>query len=724
MRTQKKQLPTQSYDLAVRTTCPSCGAGCGLKVFIKDGRAVGIYGDEENQLNKGSLCPRGLYALHHLYHEKRILRPLLRERLSDSFHPATWEEALDHVTEKLKNIRQKYSPESVTLHLTPQAGFGHAALGNVFAKHYGTPNVEDDFSRRSTAAGVILHQMLGNPANGCAMSSRHEWPSSQAILMVGVDPATTDPVTIGPILDAKDRGTQIIILDSRNSISMGKANLPLKCRVGTEKAVLFSMAQVIFQENLQNHDFLEHWVEGLEDLKALCLTYAPAEVEKLSGVKKDDIIQAARIFAKNFPSMVIGQSRVGSRFADAGFIYGMVSLAALTGSIGCPGGGLNLFSNFPPINFKAHESRGIEIEKSNLTQAGSGSKIWQAITENKPYALHGIIWDTNPLAFYPRGKKVREALKKVGLIIYLGQYPNLTYHHSHVVFPIASFLEAEGLVFGSVGRNLQWANQAVEPRGECRPADDFWGGLLKRFNVASSYPFIMESGKVNIREMSRFFLEGSPLTAGITPELLDPGKNTPGGIQWPGSQREIDFPTHRAAVRGGERLFAPGTRFPGSEKRFPTLTGKINLSPAQITEEKGFQNFIRTSPPLKFHGGNKFQLLTGEVVDFMPAAGFWALPQKPEKLLYVQIHPKRAKELGVQNGDKVAVENNWGKIEAPAWVTDLVDEESIFCPLGAEPYDPIFPYESPCGLMDFVPEGENCGRRYLETTEVRVRKIS
>ena len=88
MRIQKKQLPIRPFDTVVKTTCPSCGAGCGLKVFIKDGRAVEIYGDEENQLNKGSLCPRGLMALSHLYQEKRLLVPLLRERLSDPFRDA------------------------------------------------------------------------------------------------------------------------------------------------------------------------------------------------------------------------------------------------------------------------------------------------------------------------------------------------------------------------------------------------------------------------------------------------------------------------------------------------------------------------------------------------------------------------------------------------------------------------------------------------------------
>ncbi len=123
MRIQKKQLPIRQFDTVVRTTCPSCGAGCGLKVFTKDGRAVEIYGDEENQLSKGSLCPRGLSALAHLYHEKRLLVPLLRKRLSDPFREATWEEALDYVAQKIEQSFRT-APESLYIRLSSDAGLG------------------------------------------------------------------------------------------------------------------------------------------------------------------------------------------------------------------------------------------------------------------------------------------------------------------------------------------------------------------------------------------------------------------------------------------------------------------------------------------------------------------------------------------------------------------------------------------------------------------------
>ncbi|MCX5914365.1 MAG: molybdopterin-dependent oxidoreductase, partial [Deltaproteobacteria bacterium] len=288
MRIQKKQLPIRPFDTVVKTTCPSCGAGCGLKVFIKDGRAVEIYGDEENQLNKGSLCPRGLMALSHLYQEKRLLVPLIRERLADPFREATWEEALDHVAQKLqKSFRDL--PESLYLRLSPYAGFGNIALGTAWGKHWGTPNIDSDLDPDSSVVSTVMRHMLGVAVNGCAMSARHEWSASQAMLLVGVDPATTDPVAFGAVLDAKDRGTRIMVLDSRNTLTMRKAHLSLKCRVGAEQTVLLAIAHVLLRENLGHEEFLKQWVVGLEDFQALCREYSPEIAENVSGVKKENI---------------------------------------------------------------------------------------------------------------------------------------------------------------------------------------------------------------------------------------------------------------------------------------------------------------------------------------------------------------------------------------------------------------------------------------------------
>lgn len=723
MRIQKKQLPVRPFDRVVKTTCPSCGAGCGLKVFVKDGQVVEIYGDEENQLNKGSLCPRGLMALSHLYQEKRLLAPLIRDKLSDPFREATWDEALDHVAQKLQKSFQT-SPETLYIRLSPHAGFGNIALGTVWGKHWGTPHIDSDLNPETSVAGAVMRPMLGLEVNGCAMSARHEWSASQAMLLVGVDPATTDPVAFGAVLDAKDRGARILVLDSRNTLTMRKAHLPLKCRVGTEQAVLLALANVLFGENLVNEEFLKQWAVGREDFRRLCREYSPETAENMSGIKREAIIEAARIFAESFPSMVIGYSRSGSQQTGAGLIYAMIALAAITGTIGCPGGGVSLLNNFPPIEIKGESSKEDRKPEDKLTGDRNGSAAWRAIAEGRPCQIRGIIWDTDPLMFCPEGGKVIEGLRKMDLIVYLGYYPNVAFHQAHVVFPLATFLETEGLVFSGAGRNIQWANRTVSPRGKSRPAEDFWGGLMVRLNFSSHYPFILEKGEVNIREMTRYFLQRSPLLAGITPELLDPEKNPGGGIQWPAPAEEVDFPNHRAAVRGREGLFRPGTQIPGTGKRFPTPTGKIDLSPKRISTESGFYNLAHVSIPERALKANELILVTGEIVDSLPSAGFWAVSQKFQIPLFAQIHPKKARELGVQNGDRILLENKRGKMEAPAWVTDQVEVNMVFCPSGADPYDPDFPVANSRGLFEFIAENEGCGRRIMGSTHVKVRKVS
>jgi anaerobic selenocysteine-containing dehydrogenase len=321
-------------------------------------------------------------------------------------------------------------------------------------------------------------------------------------------------------------------------------------------------------------------------------------------------------------------------------------------------------------------------------------------------------------------RKIAEGLRKMELIVYLGTYPNAAYHQAHVVFPLTTFLETEGLVFSSVGRNIQWANQTVPPMGNARPAEDFWGGLMGRMNFSSPYPFIRKTGAVNIREMTRYFLQSSPLLAGITPELLDPEKNPAGGIQWPAPNDEIEFPSQKAAVRGREGLFRPGSQIPGTERRFPTPTGKIDLSPAKISAEPGFENFAKI--PILENGlkARQMILITGETVDSLPAAGFWAAPQHLQIPLFAQIHPKKARALGVQTGDRILLENARGKLEAPVWITDQVEENMVFCPIGTDSYDPNFPILSSRGLFEFLPENDGRGRRMPESTLVKVRKSS
>jgi len=95
----------------IRTTCPYCGVGCQMWLHVKEGKIVKVTGVKQAQPNQGRLCVKGRFGYDFIYSEERLKTPMIRE--NGGFRPASWDEALDLVTERLKDAINKYGPDSV-----------------------------------------------------------------------------------------------------------------------------------------------------------------------------------------------------------------------------------------------------------------------------------------------------------------------------------------------------------------------------------------------------------------------------------------------------------------------------------------------------------------------------------------------------------------------------------------------------------------------------------
>jgi formate dehydrogenase major subunit len=95
----------------IRSTCPYCGVGCQLKLHVKDGRIVMVTGVEDGAPNKGRLCVKGRYGYDFIYSQERLTTPLIRENAD--FREASWEEALDLVANKFKEIIASDGPDAI-----------------------------------------------------------------------------------------------------------------------------------------------------------------------------------------------------------------------------------------------------------------------------------------------------------------------------------------------------------------------------------------------------------------------------------------------------------------------------------------------------------------------------------------------------------------------------------------------------------------------------------
>ncbi|ODS35303.1 hypothetical protein BEH94_08790 [Candidatus Altiarchaeales archaeon WOR_SM1_SCG] len=731
MELQQRQESMRDYDTVRRTTCENmCETGCGMKIFVKDGKIVDIFGDDEHSQSKGSLCPKGLASFQHIYNPIRVKYPMIRETLDDKFRRVSWDKALDFVAERMKATAKKYGPEALYIHRTGRSSMGNKWGGARFGKLFGTPNIFGQGPICTESPGIATNYTFGAKDLGRLMNPSQDWVNSKCIMIVGSNMAACEVITFRWVLDAKERGAKVIVIDPRFNATMAKADIAMRLRPGTDAALTMAMANIIIREELYDKKFVNKWVKGFEEWAEECRKWTPEKAENVTWVPKETIIEAARTFAQNTPSQVTGNLGTAQVYNSININRCYVGLLALTGSIGVPGGGWNWLHNCrPPISYGnplkkgrtyPHPKRPPLSDKLVPWGDNSAGGILNPILTGKPYPIKGIIWNGNLMAQLPNVNKFKKAMKNIDIAVHLSIHPNLTYQHAHAVFPISCWVEREGLVHHGNNRLMQWYNQIIEPLWECRADIDFWAGLADRFGWEEEFPWRKDvtekdgskGWRIDKRKMTDWFNSLEPMTAGCMSDVLDPEKNPPGGIMWPCySRKEAVFDKkHNATVRG-KWIMYEDEPYPESDppQRFPTPSGKIEMASDEL-KNLGWDSVpIHREPsetPIaspKLYKKYPLVLSTGRLVAHFHEMGhWWPWTSEVEPDRFIQIHPRVAKILGVEDGDIVVAENDRGPIEGPAWVSEMVDPREVWIPEGFDEVQPFHPYESVNVLIDDI----------------------
>ena len=260
----------------VRTTTwsagPGCHGGCGVLAHIKDGKLIKLEGDPDHPWNQGRLCARALAMTQYVNHKDRITRPLKRvgKRGEGKWEEISWEEAFDYIEKKMKGIREEYGPESVIFSMGTGRDIGPWICMLAYA--FGSPNVMFSLSG-SACYGPRLSAC--NTFQGCYcvfdagqwLPGRYEDPRfklPETIIIWGYNISATCPDNLFGhwIIDMMKRGTKIICVDPRLSFFASRSKHWLQLRPGTDAALAMGMLNVIINEDLYDHDFLEKWTNG------------------------------------------------------------------------------------------------------------------------------------------------------------------------------------------------------------------------------------------------------------------------------------------------------------------------------------------------------------------------------------------------------------------------------------------------------------------------------
>ena len=636
----------------IPTTCPHCGTGCQMNLLVKNNRLVGVE-PLDGPANKNLLCVKGKFASYKFVGSgDRLTEPLIKR--NGIFEPASWEEALTLVSSKFNEIKAENGADAL-------AGFSCSRATNednyVFQKMvraaFGTNNV-DNCARVCHSASVHgLAQTLGSGAMTNPIADITE--DVDMILLVGSNPEEAHPVIGAQIRQAIQTGTQVVVVDPRKINLVKDSALHLQVQAGTNVAFANGMMHVILKEGLADRHFIEERTEGFSDLEKMVADYTPEKVAEICHIHPEDLIQAARMYAKAEKAPIIYCLGVTEHSTGTEGVMSMSNLAMLVGKVGKPGCGVNPLRGqnnvqgacdmgCMPYDFPGYQKVNNpevidKFEKAwhvplNRNTGLTSTKVLPAATAGNVKGLY--IFGEDPIVTDPDTGHVRQALESLDFLVVQELFMTETAAYADVVLPGISYAEKDG-TFTNTERRVQRVRKAVEPRGQAREDYEIFCEVMTRMG----YPCAYESAKEIMEEISAV----TPSFGGINYERLEKES-----LQWP-----------------CRSLTDPGTPIMhvGSFARGKGLFKAIPYKQAQELPDEEYPYLMSTGRML-YHYNTR--AMTGRTEGINQIANH----------SYIEINAVDAQALGIQEGDKVEVHSRRGKIETYAAVGNRVFPQEVF----------------------------------------------
>jgi formate dehydrogenase alpha subunit len=664
-------------EKVVPTTCPYCGVGCNLELHVRDDFIYKVTSPFNSVVNHGNLCVKGRFGFDFIYNQERITTPLIRKQPQkpgqrtqafdrSEWREVSWDEALDYTADRLVEIYQRDGSNAMAVYCCAKAtNEDNYLLQKFFRAVFRTNNV-DHCTRLCHAASVVALQMAIGSA---AMSNTAaEVKDCDVFILTGSNPTENHPIIALQMKAAVQKyGAKLIVVDPRRIEMVNYATLYLPIRPGSDVPVFSAMAHVILKENLYNRQFIEQRTENFEAFAASMEKFTPEFAEQISGVDRQLIIEAARMYAtaRNgaiFWALGIPESTHGTANA-----LSLINLALLTGQVGRKGTGLNPLrgqnnvqgasdSGAMPWHYPGYQAVDNEenarrweeawhIEPGGLNrQRGlTTTEILAAVHPGGVRALY--IMGENPMMSEPNLNHTRKKMEELEFLVAQDLFINESGAFADVFLPATSWAEKDG-TFTNTDRRVQRVRQVIPPRGQSRPDWEIICDLAKRvenrLNRAHSAYWNYRHPSEILEEMARYV----PDYAGIRYDRIEKV-----GLQTP--VPTLDHP-------GTPYLY--GERFPRGRAKFHPLEYTPN---AEMPDEE-YPLVLSTGRVLEhWHGGT----LTRHS---------WMDDLFPEALM--DIHPADAARLGVRDGSPVRVTSRRGSIVLRAKVTTKTNIGVVFIP--------------------------------------------
>ncbi|HUX72519.1 MAG TPA: formate dehydrogenase subunit alpha [Steroidobacteraceae bacterium] len=645
---------------SVVTTCAYCGVGCSFRAEMQGQEIVRMVPNKDGHANHGHACVKGRFAIGYATHPDRIVKPMIRAKITDPWREVSWQEAIAHAAAELKRIQGRYGRDSIGGITSSRCTNEETYLVQKLVRAgFGNNNVDTCARVCHSPTGYGLRQTMGESAGTQDFDSVMK---ADVIFVIGANPTDGHPVFASQMKRRLREGARLIVADPRR-IDMVRtphveAAYHLKLLPGTNVALINSIAHVIVTEGLVDENFVKARCETASFDKWRVFVAAernsPEAMATVTGVPAATLRAAARLYATGGNGAIYYGLGVTEHSQGSTMVMGIANLAMATGNIGRAGVGVNPLrgqnnvqgscdmGSFPH-EFPGYRHVGDEAVRASFEkdwgvhlQSEPGLRIPNMFEAALDDEFKGLYIEGEDIAQSdPNTQHVTAALMSMECIIVQDLFLNETAKYAHVFLPGSSFLEKDG-TFTNAERRISPVRKVMEPKSGY--AD--WQ-ITQLLANAMGYPMNYAHPAQIMDEIARL----TPTFAGVSFEHID----RLGSIQWPCDAAHPDgTPTmHVGEFVRGKGRFLVTEYVPTAEKvtaKFPLI-----LTTGRILSQYNVGAQTRRTKNNAWH---------------------------EEDLL--EIHPHDAEERGIADGDWVGIASRAGETVLRARVTERVQPGVVY----------------------------------------------
>jgi ferredoxin-nitrate reductase len=670
-----------------KTLCPYCGVGCGLEVLppAQAGKATHrdsegnpiwkVQGDRTHPSSRGQVCVKGA-TISECLTKDRLKYPMARDTLDQPFQQITWDEAFDRIVSRIQTVRLTQGADAICMYGSGQFQTEDYYVAQKLLKGCLGTNNFDANSRLCMSSAVSGYiQSFGSDGPPCCYE---DLDLTDCAFLIGTNTAECHPIIFNRLRKhcKKNRHVKMIVVDPRRTSTAEAADLHLAIQPGTDIDLMNGIAHLLMRWGQIDAPFIDECTVGFTNYADVIRQYPPELVARRCGIRVDELETAARYWGSSKQVLSLWSMGINQSSEGTAKVRTIINLHLMTGNIGHPGSGPFSLTGQPnamggrEAGGLAHILPGYRVVK-NPQHRQELEALWGLNPgQISPHAGRdaysmirgleqgevGLLWiaATNPAVSMPDLERTKAALRKSPFTVYQdAYYPTETADYAHLLLPAAQWSEKTGVMTNSE-RVVTLCPQFRNPPGQARADWEIFAEVGRRLGFENQFSF--QTSADVYAEFVTTTRDRPCDMSGINYERL----RQQGPLQWPAPaiSASPQEPTNK-------RLY--------TNLRFHTPDGRARFA---AYHSRGLAEPPDADYPLVLTTGRLYghwhtQTRTGRIEKIC----------KMHAEPFVEVHPRDAKKLEINDGDWVEVRSRRGLARIPAKVTRAIAPGTLFIPM-------------------------------------------